>query len=87
MKTQIKITGKKRYPSNYEVRWEELNNSDNMGLLSISTDGLIDGDYYDDEANEEGYVEEGFNTYVLEEAKEQLENEGYEVIEVSNFNY
>ena len=89
MTTKVKITGKKRYPSNYEVRWVEVDVTDNSGIISISTDGLIDGDYHNEEdyGDDDNYIEEGFSSYVLEKAKEELEGYGYEVVEVSDYNF
>jgi hypothetical protein len=89
MTTKVKITGKKRYPANYEVRWVDVNDTDNSGIISISTDGLINGDYYSEEdyGDDDNYIEEGFNSYVLEKAKEELEGYGYEVVEVSDWNF
>jgi hypothetical protein len=87
--TKVKITGKKSYPANYEVRWEEVDDSENSGIISISTDGLIDGDYHNEEdyGDDDNYIEEGFGSYVLDQAKEKLESYGYEVVEVSNYNF
>lgn len=83
LKTQVKITSKKRYPANYEVKWEEVEYPEQGGTLFISTDGLIDGDYHDEDdyEDDESYVSEGFDAYVEERAKEILESQGYEVVE------
>lgn len=87
---KVKITGKKRYPANYEVRWENINNMEDSGIVSVSVDGLIDGDCHneDEYGDDDNYIEEGFSQYALDSAKEILENSyGYEVTEVSEWNF
>jgi hypothetical protein len=83
---EVKITGTKRYPTNFIVYWETEQDS---GTIHIDTDGYIDGDYHEltEDMNEDYYIAEGLKHYAIRFAIQKLKDDGYIITEISEYNY